>query len=85
MECSRHGRGHSGCDHCEQEEPQIDAEDGGGNCCRIIAECEAFLAANRAMVDALLARITSSGAERGGDVLAPAFAMETLKLAQLIG
>ena len=60
----------------------IDAEDGGRKRYRITAEGEAFLAANRAMVDALVARVASPGAERGGDVPAPLIrAMENLKLA----
>jgi DNA-binding PadR family transcriptional regulator len=59
----------------------IDAEDGGRKRYRITAEGEAFLAANRAMVDALLARIASPGTGRG-DIPAPLIrAMENLKLA----
>jgi DNA-binding PadR family transcriptional regulator len=59
----------------------IDVEDGGRKRYRITAEGEAFLAANRAMADALLARVASPGAERG-DVPAPLIrAMENLKLA----
>jgi DNA-binding PadR family transcriptional regulator len=60
----------------------IDAEDGGRKRYRITAEGEAFLSANRAMVDALLARVASPGAGRGGDIPAPLIrAMENLKLA----
>jgi DNA-binding PadR family transcriptional regulator len=59
----------------------IDAEDGGRKRYRITAEGEAFLAANRAMVDEILARVASPGADRG-DVPAPIIrAMENLKLA----
>jgi DNA-binding PadR family transcriptional regulator len=60
----------------------IDAEDGGRKRYRITAEGEAFLAANRPMVDTLLARVASTGTERGGDIPAPVIrAMENLKLA----
>lgn len=59
----------------------IDVEHGGRKRYRITAEGEAFLAANRAMVDALLSRVASPGAERG-DIPAPLIrAMENLKLA----
>jgi DNA-binding PadR family transcriptional regulator len=59
----------------------IEVQDGGRKRYRITVEGEAFLTANRAMVDTLLARIASSGAERG-EVPAPVIrAMENLKLA----
>jgi DNA-binding PadR family transcriptional regulator len=59
----------------------IDAEDGGRKRYRITTDGEAFLAANRTMVDTILARVASPGAERA-DVPAPIIrAMENLKLA----
>ncbi len=60
----------------------IEAEDGGRKRYRITTEGEAFLAANRAIVDDVLTRAAAPGAERGGDVPAPVIrAMENLKLA----
>jgi DNA-binding PadR family transcriptional regulator len=60
---------------------RVDAEEGGRKRYRITPEGEAFLAANRATVDALLARIGEAGPDRGG-VPAPVLrGMENLKLA----
>lgn len=59
----------------------IESADGGRKRYRITAEGEAFLAANRTMVDQLLARVASPDAGRG-NVPAPIIrAMENLKLA----
>lgn len=58
----------------------IEPEEAGRKRYRITAEGEAFLTANRAAADELLARISGSG--RGADAPAPVIrAMENLKLA----
>jgi DNA-binding PadR family transcriptional regulator len=59
----------------------IEVQDGGRKRYRITAEGEAFLTANRVMVDTLLARIASPGAERGDVPASVIRAMENLKLA----
>ena len=59
-----------------------EAEDAGRRRYRITAEGEAFLVANRASVDALLARLGEAGAGAPGGVPAPVLrAMENLKVA----
>lgn len=60
----------------------LEPEEAGRKRYRITAEGEAFLAANRAAVEALLARIGSTGTGRPDGVPAPLLrAMENLKLA----
>lgn len=60
----------------------IDAEEAGRKRYRITPAGEAFLAANRASADALLARAAPAGGEGGHSVPAPMIrAMENLKLA----
>lgn len=61
---------------------RIEAEEAGRKRYRITAEGEAFLVANRAAVDELLARTGPAGAEGAASVPAPVVrAMENLKLA----
>lgn len=60
----------------------IDAEEAGRKRYRITPAGEAFLAANRASADVLLARTAPAGGEGGDSVPAPMIrAMENLKLA----
>jgi DNA-binding PadR family transcriptional regulator len=60
----------------------IDAEEAGRKRYRITPEGEAFLVANRAAVDELIARTSPAGAEGAAAVPAPVVrAMENLKLA----
>jgi len=61
----------------------IDAEEGGRKRYRITPAGEAFLTANRASADALLARAGRAAAEGGRDAVTPSMirAMENLKLA----
>jgi DNA-binding PadR family transcriptional regulator len=61
---------------------RIDTEEAGRKRYRITAEGEAFLVANRAAVDELMARAGQAGAEGAASVPAPVVrAMENLKLA----
>lgn len=59
----------------------IESEDAGRKRYRVTSEGEAFLTANRAAADALLARASGAGAGRGYAPVSVVRAMENLKLA----